>query len=59
MKNVIIVGAGGFGREVYNYVEDCIKAGAQWQIKGLLDDNPHALDSYNYPNKTIFPLALE
>ena len=57
MKDVIIVGAGGFGREVYGYIEDAIKNGAQWRIKGFLDDNPAALDKYDYPVKTIFPLS--
>ena len=56
MKKILIVGAGGFGREVYNYVEDCIKAGANWLIKGFLDDNLNALDSYDYPNKKIYLL---
>ena len=57
MKNVIIVGAGGFGREVYNYVEDCIKAGVQWQIKGFLDDNLNALDDYKYPTSIISSIS--
>ncbi len=49
MKDVIIVGAGGFGREVYGYVNSCIKAGEDWQIKGFIDDNLSSLDSLNYP----------
>lgn len=57
MKDIIIVGAAGFGREIYNYIEDAIKNGAQWRIKCFLDDNPAALDGYDYPVKTIFPLS--
>ena len=57
MKNVLIVGAGGFGREVYNYVEDCIKAGVNWQIKGFLDDNLNALDNYEYPKPVISSIS--
>ncbi len=49
MKQIIIVGAGGFGREVFGYAEDCIRAGAAWEIKGFLDDNPRALDGLDYP----------
>ncbi|MBQ6533631.1 MAG: acetyltransferase [Opitutales bacterium] len=53
MKNIVIVGAGGFGREVFNYACDCVRAGADWQVKGFIDDNPDALNGYDYPKKII------
>jgi len=53
MDKVVIVGAGGFGREVFNYVEDSIRCGSIWRIKGFIDDSPHALDGYDYPRKII------
>lgn len=53
MKDVLIVGAGGFGREIYTYVEDCLAEGFPWRIKGFIDDNLNALDSYNYPHKVV------
>ena len=53
MTNIIIVGAGGFGREMLGYVRDCISAGAQWRLKGFLDDNPNALQGYRYETKII------
>lgn len=40
MKDLIIVCAGGFGREVY-YMAKSI---GKWNIKGFIDDNPNALD---------------
>ena len=43
MKDLIIVCAGGFGREVY-YMAKSI---GKWNIKGFIDDNPHALDGVN------------
>ena len=43
MKDLIIVCAGGFGREVYYMAK---KIG-QWNIKGFIDDNLHALDGVN------------
>ena len=43
MKDLVIVCAGGFGREVY-YIA---KALGRWNIKGFIDDNPHALDGVN------------
>ena len=48
MKNLVIIGARGYGREVYNWTQDCIRAGLDIRIKGFLDDNPNALD--NFPN---------
>lgn len=48
MKDIVIVGAGGFGREIFGYVKDCISSGANWKIKGFIDDNSCALLKYNY-----------
>lgn len=42
MKNLIIIGARGWGREVlYSFIRDYKN---QYKIKGFLDDNTHALD---------------
>lgn len=50
MKHLLIIGARGWGREVYDIAEACIKAGANFDIKGFLDDKADALDGYNnYP----------
>lgn len=38
MKNLIIVGAGGFGREVLQWARDVRLDQPPWQIKGFLDD---------------------
>ena len=43
MKDLIIVCAGGFGREVY-YMAKSI---GKWNNKGFIDDNLHALDGVN------------
>ncbi len=43
MKDLIIVCAGGFGREVY-YMAKSI---GKWNIKGFIDDNLNALDGVN------------
>ncbi len=45
-KRLLIVGAGGLGREVLSWAEHAIAAGANWSIGGFLDDNIHALDSH-------------
>ncbi|MFQ5444979.1 MAG: acetyltransferase [Nitrospinales bacterium] len=52
-KNIIIVGAGGFGRTVLNYAKDCFPAGSEFFIKGFLDDNPASLENYNLDKKIL------
>lgn len=44
MKKLIIVGAGGFGRELLQWVKDINKLQNKWIIEGFLDDNLDALD---------------
>lgn len=39
MKDIIIIGAGGFGREVAWLIEDINKKSLQWNILGFVDDN--------------------
>lgn len=50
MKQLLIIGARGWGREVYDIAKACIEAGANFTVKGFLDDKADALDGYsNYP----------
>lgn len=51
MKHLIIIGARGFGREVYDLAMDIIESGnATFDIKGFLDDKSDALDGLGkYP----------
>lgn len=50
MKNLIIIGARGFGREVYNLAIECREYGSDFVVKGFLDDKADALDDYKgYP----------
>lgn len=44
MKDIIIVGASGFGRELVQWIEDINENNPQWNILGFIDDNPNALD---------------
>lgn len=45
MKNLIIIGARGFGREVYDLAMDIVESGkANFVVKGFLDDKVDALD---------------
>lgn len=50
MDRLIIVGAGGFGREVLNWARDAYRfgeAGATFHCGGFVDDNPKALDAFH------------
>ena len=49
MKQLLIIGAGGFGREVLGWAVDALKTKSDWTISGFLDANPNALSQFNYP----------
>ncbi|HLP08058.1 MAG TPA: acetyltransferase [Opitutaceae bacterium] len=44
MKQLVIIGAGGFGREVLDWARQSEALGRDWLVKGFLDDNPRALE---------------
>jgi sugar O-acyltransferase (sialic acid O-acetyltransferase NeuD family) len=45
-RRLLIVGAGGFGREVLQWAQDIAAEGCDWTIGGFLDADRAALDSY-------------
>ena len=47
VKDLIIVGAGGYGRELLQWAKDINKVEEKWNILGFLETNPRALDGYN------------
>ena len=50
MKHLIIIGAGGMGRTMYDMARESIGYGSQYDIRGFIDDNVSALDNFaNYP----------
>lgn len=53
MKDIIIVSASGFAREMVSYIEDINRLKPTWHIKGFIDDNLHALDNYSCDYKII------
>ncbi|WP_269476837.1 NeuD/PglB/VioB family sugar acetyltransferase [Hominibacterium faecale] len=53
MKDLIIVGAGGFGRELLQIIKEVNKTKATWNIKGFIDDNLKALDKYECDYEVI------
>jgi sugar O-acyltransferase (sialic acid O-acetyltransferase NeuD family) len=50
MKNLVIIGAGGYGREVFNLAIHCNESTHHLNIKGFIDDNISALNNFQgYP----------
>lgn len=50
MKKLIIIGAGGMGRTIYSNALESVGYRVNFQVKGFIDDNLHALDGFpNYP----------
>jgi sugar O-acyltransferase (sialic acid O-acetyltransferase NeuD family) len=45
-KRLLIIGAGGFGREVLAWARDAAAANSEWSVGGFLDANASALDNY-------------
>ena len=46
MKQLVIIGAGGFGREVLGWARESTGYRKEWEIAGFLDDRPDALDIF-------------
>jgi sugar O-acyltransferase (sialic acid O-acetyltransferase NeuD family) len=46
MKRLLLIGAGGFGREVLQWARESEACGRDWTPGGFLDDRPEALDAY-------------
>lgn len=50
MKNLLIIGARGWGREVFGMLPDCLGYGTEFVVKGFLDDKVDALAAFEgYP----------
>ena len=49
MKHLIIIGAGGMGRTMYDMARESVGYGIEYDIRGFIDDNTFALDNFeNY-----------
>lgn len=49
LRKLVIVGAGGFGREMVAWARQSVQTGVEWELKGLLDDNLDALAGKKTP----------
>ncbi|BCY10578.1 NeuD/PglB/VioB family sugar acetyltransferase [Actinoplanes sp. L3-i22] len=50
---LVIVGAGGFGREVLGYAQDAFAGRPAHRVAGFADDNPRALDGFDLAAKVL------
>lgn len=55
MKSVFIVGAGGLGREVYDWMHEALDFSEDYRFVGFLDDNRDALQGFDL-DASIIPL---
>jgi len=53
LSELVIVGAGGFGRELLQWVKDINSHNPRWIIKGFIDDNLEALNGYDVDYQII------
>lgn len=49
MKNLVIIGAGGFAREVYDLANYCYGEDLEFTIKGFLSDGISNIENMGYP----------
>lgn len=61
MKNLVIIGAGGFAREIYDLANTCYQAVDDFTVKGFLSDGPSNIESMGYPPvlSTVADYAIE
>ena len=53
LKNLVIIGAGGCGREVLQWARQINAAERRWNIKGFLEYDGHALEGKNAVQKSV------
>jgi sugar O-acyltransferase (sialic acid O-acetyltransferase NeuD family) len=53
LPKLVIVGAGGFGREAWAWAEQSIQFGRDWTLKGFIDDNVDALNTTPSPGALL------
>ena len=53
MKDLIIVGASGFGREILMVIKEINRVKEEWNVLGFIDDNLNALDGIDCDCKIL------
>jgi sugar O-acyltransferase (sialic acid O-acetyltransferase NeuD family) len=52
MLDIVIVGAGGFGLEVYRWAKDSLPC-TEYRVKGFLSSRPEDLDGFGFEEKIL------
>jgi sugar O-acyltransferase (sialic acid O-acetyltransferase NeuD family) len=50
MRNLVIIGASGFAREMYDLALACYGNQSDFSVKGFLSDNPSTIEEMGYPS---------
>jgi sugar O-acyltransferase (sialic acid O-acetyltransferase NeuD family) len=53
LPKLVIIGAGGFGREMLAWARQSLQFETEWTIKGFIDDNVDALAGKNTPARVL------
>lgn len=53
LPRLVIIGAGGFGREMWAWAEQSVQFEREWTLKGYIDDNIDALKNKPSPGKVL------
>ena len=53
LPKLMIVGAGGFGREMLAWARQAVQCGVEWEVGHFIDDNLAALDGKNTPAQVV------
>jgi sugar O-acyltransferase (sialic acid O-acetyltransferase NeuD family) len=53
LPNLVIIGAGGFGREAVAWAQQSLQVGCEWEFKGLIDDNLDAFKLRSSPGRLL------
>ena len=53
LPKLVIIGAGGFGREMVAWAEQSFQIGRDWELKGLIDDDLEAFEDKPSPGKLL------
>jgi len=53
LPQLVIIGAGGFGREVVAWAQQSLQIGRDWEFKGVIDDNLEAFAHRPSPGRLL------
>ena len=53
LPQLVIIGAGGFGREMWAWAEQSVQFEREWTLKGFIDDNIDALQNKPSPGRVL------